>query len=94
MARDYSAEYEARNEAAMERGYDSLYDQTQSRAEAKEWLDDHGVDYDREAVWAVADFHHDFAEGEWDRDDLRDFFDEYIGGDDQDFYDWLDSLYE
>lgn len=89
-----ASSYQERNEAAIERGYDSLWDQTSSRAEAKEWLEDHGVDYTRDDVWAVADFHNDFVEGDYDVDTLRDFFDEYIGGSDEDFYDWLDSLYE
>lgn len=89
-----SSSYEARNEAAIERGYDSLYDQTRSRSEAKEYLEGLGGDYTRGDVWAVADFGNNFADGEWSQSDLREFFDEFIGGDDRDFYDWLESLYE
>lgn len=89
-----NSSYESRNEAAIERGYDSLYDQTRSRSEAREFLEDSGADFTRADVWAVADFHNDFAAGEWEVSDLRDFFDEYIGGDDEAFYDWLEGLYE
>lgn len=88
--------YAERNEAAIERGYDSLWDQTESRRDAKEFLEDQGIDYSRDDVWAVADFHNDFVPGDYEGriDELHDFFDEYVGGDDEAFYDWLDSLYE
>lgn len=85
--------YQDRVEAAQERGYDSLYDQTVSRREAREFIEDHGGDPSRENVWAVAEFQYAFDEGQFDRDSLRDFFDEYIGGSDDDFYDWLAELY-
>lgn len=88
-----ASSYEERNEAAIERGYDSLYDQTRSRAEAKEFLEDRGLYESRSQVWEVADFQHAFGEGEFSRDDLRDFFDEYIGGSDEDFYEWLAEMY-
>lgn len=87
MARDYSAEYERRQEAAQERGFDSFYDQ-RSRVEG---AIDRGVE--REDALTVAIFEVGFTEGDYDRDSLRDFFDEFIGGDDQDFYDWLAELY-
>jgi hypothetical protein len=90
--RDYSAEYEARNEAAQERGYDSFYEMRAARESARDEL---GSDAPREQIWEYADFQHDFAEGDWSRDDLRDVFDDFFpDGSDEDFYDWLQSMYE
>lgn len=88
MARDYSAEYERRQEAAEARGFDSFYDQ---RSAVEDVRDRFG---DIDDALAVAMFENGFAEGDYDRDSLRDFFDEFIGGDDQDFYDWLEDLYK
>lgn len=87
------SDYQSRNEAAIERGYDSLYDQTVSRREAREFLEDHGLLENRQQVWDLADFNHAFGEGEYSRDELRDWYDENIGGDENDFYEWLAELY-
>lgn len=87
--------YYDRNEAAQERGYDSLYDQTNARREAREEIESMGVDFSRQDVWDMADFHRDFTEGDWSFDDLQDwFFDHFEDASMEDFYDFLDSLYD
>lgn len=90
MARDYGAEYEARNERAQEAGWESFYDMRQDRESAREMFGD----LDREQLGEAAEFLRDFDEGMYDVGELRDIFDDYIGGDDQDFYDWLGELYD
>lgn len=91
MARDYSSEYARRQERAQEAGWESFYAQRVGRTEARAEL---GRDAPAQEVEEYAEFRRDFNEGDYDRDTLRDFFDDYIGGSDEDFYDWLESLYE
>lgn len=94
MARDYSAEYERRDELAQERGFDSFYEERSYREDAREFLDDRGIDYDRDDVLAYAQFDASFVEGEWERDDLQEwFFEHFPDADMNDFWDWLDELY-
>jgi hypothetical protein len=94
MARDYGAEYQARVEAAQERGWDSFYAEREGRREAREQAEDWGVDWDSAQIEAYAEFERDFGEGVYDRDALRDIFDEfYPDGNDDDFWDWLAELY-
>src|SRR5262252_1084531 len=96
MARDYGAEYQARQERALEAGWESFYAQREGRREAREQFDDMGVDdYTSADVERLAEFERDFAEGAYDREALRDIFDDFFPyGDDNDFYDWLSDLYE
>lgn len=91
MARDYSSEYAKRQERAQAAGWDSFYAQRVGRAEARAEL---GRDATPQEVEDYAEFRRDFAEGEYDRATLHEFFDDYIGGSDEDFYDWLEALYE
>lgn len=92
--RDYAAEYEARQARAEAAGWDSFYAQREGRREAREFLDDRGIDYDASTVELQAEFMRDFAEDAYDRDSLYDiFFDWWPDADEQDFWDWLHELY-
>ena len=90
MARDYGAEYERRQELAEERGFGSFYDMRSSLESVRDRYE--SLDFDDRLT--VAQFEYDYTDGDMSRDELRAFFDDNIGGDDDAFYDWLQSLYE
>lgn len=81
--------YERRSEIAREQGYSSLYDRTQSRAAARDFLDEHGEDYSASRADEMAAFARDHEAGTLSREELRAWFDAHVGGSEDDFYDWL-----
>jgi hypothetical protein len=91
----YDTYYEYRNAQAQEAGWDSYSAQRAGMRDAREAMDEMGVDWDLAERTDYAEFVRDFDEGVYDRDALRDIFDAYFpDGSDDEFYDWLTLMYE
>jgi hypothetical protein len=90
-----SAAQDRRNEFAAEHGFDSYYQYQQAYREQRDHFIERdmevGVSEIQEATFFAEAF--DPTDNDLSRDELRDWFDEHIGGDEQDFYDWLGDLY-
>lgn len=99
MPRDYHAEYERREELAIERGYDSFNEQRNYRDDARDFFESMGIEPTNSMVADQADmFHEGISEGEHDLDWYKETFEELYGEDwdyDEDaFWEWLTEVYK
>jgi hypothetical protein len=90
-----SADQDRRNEFAQEHGFDSYYQYQRSYRETRDAFEERGMEVGVSQIQEATFFAETFdpTDNDLSRQELRDWFDEYVGGSDQDFWDWLGDLY-
>jgi len=90
-----SADQDRREEFAQEMGFDTYAHYQTAYREHRDYLSDRGFDASVSQLQQMTQFGEEFdpTDNEMTRQELRDWFDEYVGGTEQEFYDWLHDLY-